>query len=85
VDRVQVAADVTLHRQLEQERALFAQLGPEELRELLDDNQRLLDKARAMISGHFVSAAGATGPDVPATPGEIGTLPGDTCTDGDDA
>ena len=49
VDRVQVAADVTMHKQLEQERALFARLSPEQLQELADDNQRLLDKARRMV------------------------------------
>ena len=64
-ERVQLAADVTMHQQqLEEERQLFLRLSPEELQELADDNARLLEKARRMVQG-LGPPANATGP--PAT------------------
>ena len=59
VDRVQVAADVTMHPQLAEDRALFATLSLEDLQELANDSEQLMAKARRMARGQLGPPADA--------------------------
>jgi hypothetical protein len=59
VDRVQLAADVTMTQKLKEERELFSQLSVEQLEELAAQSQALVDKALAMVRANALPPSAA--------------------------
>jgi len=59
-ERVQLSADLTMNRKLEEERELLRGLSVEQLEELAGESQRLMDKALAMARANGVTSAPAT-------------------------
>ena len=86
-ERVQLSADVTMNRKLEEERELFSRLSVPQMEELAAESQALVDKALAMVRANGVTPDPTTTPGAPADGGESDGQPGEasTGTDVDDA
>jgi hypothetical protein len=78
VERVQLAADVTMNQKLEEERELFLKLSVEQLEELAAESQALVDKARAMLAVNALPPAPANVRRAPVEDGNIIDVHGST-------
>ena len=77
-ERVQVSTDVTMSRQLDEERELFGRLSVEQLEELAADSAALIAKARLMARSQQGSPARASLPSAQAGHGVSSDAPGPT-------
>ena len=61
-EKVQLSADVTMTRKLDEERELFSRLSIEEMEEIAAESEALVGKVRMMARRQRVPPAGATLP-----------------------